>query len=495
MSDTPTLSAAEADEFRAKCNAFLTEHATGIDIGEGDVGGHKRMAAAKAFQAAAVDAGLAGITYPKGFGGQGLTRAHDRIWREEVGKFPVMTFELTISHGMCLPVLNEFGTDEQKEQFLGDIISAETVWCQMFSEPGAGSDVASLQTKAVLDGEEWIINGQKVWTTLAHLCDYGILIARTDPDVAKHAGISMFIVDMRDPAVEIRPIHQIDGGRHFNEVFFTDLRIPKDWLIPPLHDGWRLATSMLMYERVAIGTGASGGISHAGADRLIKAAQQNGKITDPNIRQELMKVYSQEVAKSLVSMRTRAEMQAGRAPGPGGSLGKLHGAIIAAMARDLGMVVGGLDAQAWDTDDDAGGRWAHQALTSFQASIAGGTDQIQRNIIGDRVLGLPREPSADKGVPFKDLKVGTQTACPVSPAPRRSVRSPTLTPKEQSCPTSSSSKPFARHSGNEVVACRRCTPSTSSVRCRRSSSPARASTPPRLARSSAVASVKSACRP
>ncbi len=409
MSDTLTAEVAEA--FRAKCNAFLTEHATGIQLeGGSDVGGVQRMAAARKFQAAATKAGLAGLMFPTEYGGQGLSRDHDRIWREEVGKFPVMTFELTISHGMCLPVLNEFGTDEQKEQFLAKNISAEHVWCQMFSEPGAGSDVASLQTKAELDGEEWILNGQKVWTTLAHLCEYGILVARTDPEQVKHAGISMFIVDMNDPSVEIRPINQIDGGQHFNEVFFTDTRIPKDWLVGPLNDGWRLATSMLMYERVAIGTGVSSGIAHDAADRMIKAAQENGKINDPTIRQELMKIYSAETAKSLVSMRTRAELKAGNAPGPGGSLGKLHGAVIYAMARDLGMVIGGVESQAWEVGAEGGGKWANQALTSFQASIAGGTDQIQRNIIGERVLGLPREPSADKGVPFKDLKVGTQKA-------------------------------------------------------------------------------------
>ena len=165
----------------------------------------------------------------------------------------MMDGEFIISHGMCLPMLNEYGTPEQKRQFLADNISGRTMWCQMFSEPGAGSDVASLQSKAELDGDEWVLNGQKVWTTLAHESDYGIVIARTDPDQVKHAGLSMFIMDMKAPGVEIRPIHQIDGGSHFNEVFFTDVRIPKDWQIGELNDGWKLATAMLMYERVAIG--------------------------------------------------------------------------------------------------------------------------------------------------------------------------------------------------------------------------------------------------
>ena len=277
----------------------------------------------------------------------------------------------------------------------------------MFSEPGAGSDVASLQTKAELDGDEWIINGQKVWTTLAHVCDYGVLIARTNPEVVKHAGISMFIVDMKDPAVEIRPIHQIDGGMHFNEVFFTDLRIPKGNLLGPLHEGWRLATSMLMYERVAIGTGSTGGITTPHANRLIEYSQKSGTITDPVLRQKLMKLYSEETTKSLVSMRTRADLKAGKTPGPGGSLGKLHGSKILRDVRSLINDVVGMEADAW-TEGDRGQWWGRLALGSFQAGIAGGTDEIQKNIIGDRVLGLPREPSVDKGVPFKDLMVGTQ---------------------------------------------------------------------------------------
>ncbi|HJM28280.1 MAG: acyl-CoA dehydrogenase family protein [Acidimicrobiales bacterium] len=401
------LTDAEQESFRIICREFLDEHAVGIHLNEPDPRDKETMGQNKAFQGKLAEAGLAGLIYPKEYGGAGLTKAHETIWREECGKYPEMTSQLTISHGMCLPMLNEFGNEEQKEKHLADIIAARTVWCQMFSEPGAGSDVASLQTRAELDGDEWIINGQKVWTTLAHVCDYGVLIARTNPEVAKHAGISMFIVDMSDPAVEIRPIHQIDGGMHFNEVFFTDLRIPKDNLLGPLHEGWRLATSMLMYERVAIGTGSTGGITTPHTKRLIEHAQKKGNISNPVVRQKLMKLYSEETAKSLVSMRTRAELQAGKTPGPGGSLGKLHGSKILRDVRSLINDVVGMETDAW-TEGDRGQWWGRLVLGSFQAGIAGGTDEIQKNIIGDRVLGLPREPSVDKGVPFKDLLVGTQ---------------------------------------------------------------------------------------
>ena len=404
---TSELTTEEADAFRQRCKAFLDEHATGIRIPGPDPRDEFTVAANRAFQKKLADAGLAGLTYPKEYGGAGLTREHDRIYREEVGHHPDMTGQLTISHGMCLPMMHEYGTHEQKAKFLPRNISGEDLWCQMFSEPGAGSDVASLQTRAVRDGDEWIINGQKVWTTLAHQSEYGILIARTDPDQPKHAGISMFIVDMKAPGVEIRPIHQIDGGQHFNEVFFTDLRIPADWMIGEYNNGWRLATAMLMYERVAIGTGSSSGVTHPNSDRLIDEAKKRGVSNDPVVRQGLVQIYMEETAKSLVSLQTRAALKAGKTPGPGGSLGKLHGAKIARLIRALNGSIFGMSLIAPDNDPKAD-LWQHMMLSSFASHIAGGTDEIQKNIIGDRVLGLPREPMVDKDQPFRDLKVGTQ---------------------------------------------------------------------------------------
>ena len=407
MTDTASAPTETEEEFRARCVAFLTDHATGLEFDLPDPRGANELDAAKVFQQKVADAALAGVTYPEAYGGQGLPKSYDRIWREEYAKHNDMTGQLTISHGMCVPMLAEYGTHEQKAAYLPDAIAGRTVWCQMFSEPGAGSDVASLQTKAVLDGEEWTLNGQKVWTTLAHVSDYGIIVARTNPDVSKHAGISMFILDMRAPGVEIRPIHQIDGGMHFNEVFFSDVRLPADALIGELNSGWRLATAMLMYERVAIGTGSSSGIKTPTSDFLIKTARKYDKLGDRVTRQELMRIHSEETAKSLVAMRTRADLKAGKTPGPGGSLGKLHGARIARMTRALMMNLAGPAGAAWEDDD--GDRYTNSTLRSFSSNIAGGTDEIQKNIIGDRVLGLPRDINVDKDVPFKDLKVGTQS--------------------------------------------------------------------------------------
>ncbi|MFP5322768.1 MAG: acyl-CoA dehydrogenase family protein [Acidimicrobiia bacterium] len=405
--DTGTLTADEAAAFRQRCIDFLEVHATGIQLhGDPDPRAEKRLRAAQAFQQALADAGLAGLTYPREYGGAGLTKAHERIWRECYAQYPFMTSELTISHGMCLPMLAEYGTEEQKRRYLADNIAARTVWCQMFSEPGAGSDVASLQSRAVRDGDEWVLNGQKVWTTLAHLCDFGIVIARTDPEQPKHAGISMFIVDMRDPGVEIRPIHQIDGGLHFNEIFFSDVRIPADHMIGGLNEGWKLATAMLMYERVAIGGGGTDGVTHANADALIEEARRRGLLDDQVLRDDLMRLYVQESVKSMNSLRTRAELKAGKTPGPAGSLGKLQGTLVSYLVRDLSMRVVGASGIAWD--DPSGHRWATQSIRVMGSGIAGGTNEIQKNIIGDRVLGLPRDLSVDKDVPFKDLKVGTQ---------------------------------------------------------------------------------------
>ena len=295
-----TLDPDEAAEFRTRVREFL----------ESNTVPNPSYDDARKFHMNLADAGLGGLTYPKEFGGAGLTKAHARIYAEESGRFPFMGTEFIISHGMCLPVLNDFGTEEQKRRFMPDVIAGRTLWCQMFSEPGAGSDVASLQTRAERDGDEWIINGQKVWTTLAHKSDYGVLIARTDPEAVKHAGISMFMLPMDAPGVEIRPIHQIDGGRHFNEVFFTDVRIPADHLLGEVNNGWNQATAMLMYERVAIGTVASGRINQPVFKLLKNAAREGRQLSNPVVRQQLMEIYSMETTKALMAIRTKAELKA-----------------------------------------------------------------------------------------------------------------------------------------------------------------------------------------
>jgi alkylation response protein AidB-like acyl-CoA dehydrogenase len=395
---------ADLDGFRQRCREFLMQHATDVPPSDRqDPRGDASLASARAFQGALFRCGLAGITYPAEYGGLGLSAEHEKVWREEVAAFPLQTGRLTISHGMCLPVLAEFGTDDQKRRYLGKLISAEEVWCQMFSEPGAGSDVASLNTRADRDGDGWILNGQKVWTTLAHLCERGIVLARTDPEQPKHRGISMFIVDMRSSGVEVRPIRQIDGRARFNEVFLTDVRVTSDDLIGEENDGWRLAMAMLMYERFSIGTGQQGGILTEWADELIEEARSRGRQKDPVLRQALVRLYSLEFCQSLLAAQTRARIQAGRAPGPAGSLGKLMRSRVARQVRDAAFVVEGPSSCAWDSRDREVDRWSKDTLSMLSASIAGGTDEVQKNIIGERVLGLPREPAVDRDIPFSKM--------------------------------------------------------------------------------------------
>jgi alkylation response protein AidB-like acyl-CoA dehydrogenase len=260
--------------------------------------------------------------------------------------------------------------------------------------------------RAERDGDEWVLNGQKVWTTGAQLSDFGAVIARTNPDQPKHRGITMFIIDFTAAGIDIRPLRQMNGGSGFNEVFFTDVRIPDANRIGDVDDGWRCAVAMLMNERVAIGSG--GGGRSAGVKPLIALARRRGVVGDPVVRQGLADVYIRTRIMGYIGQRTRAAVTAGKAPGPAGSIGKLAGAELARRTSDLAMALAGAGGQAWEDSRDA--RWALSVLSAPASRIAGGTDEVQRSIIGERVLGLPKEPQVDREIPFKDLKVGTQSS-------------------------------------------------------------------------------------
>jgi alkylation response protein AidB-like acyl-CoA dehydrogenase len=300
----------------------------------------------------------------------------------------------------------EFGTDAQRERYVAKAMRGEEIWSQLFSEPGAGSDVASLQMRAERDGDEWTLNGQKVWTTGAQVSDFGAVIARTSPDKPKHRGITMFIVDFNAPGVEIRPLRQMNGGSGFNEVFFTDVRVPDASRIGGVDDGWRCAIAMLMNERVAIGAGGGGGRS-VGVEPLIELARRRGRLEDPLVRQGIADVYIRTRILSYIGQRTRDALKAGKAPGPEGSIAKLVGALLARRTSDLGIAIAGAGGQAWEDPRDS--RWALGVLSAPASRIAGGTDEVQRNIIGERVLGLPKEPQVDREIPFRELRVGTNS--------------------------------------------------------------------------------------
>jgi alkylation response protein AidB-like acyl-CoA dehydrogenase len=261
--------------------------------------------------------------------------------------------------------------------------------------------------RAERDGDEWILNGQKVWTTGAQLSDYGAVIARTNPENPKHRGITMFIIDFHAPGVEVRPIRQINGGSGFNEVFFTDVRVPDTNRIGDVDDGWRCAIAMLMNERVAIGSGGGGGRS-TGVKPLVALARRRGVLDNSTVRQGIADIYIRTRIMGFIGQRTRAAVTAGKAPGPEGSIAKLAGALLSRRSSDLAIAIAGVGGQAWDDPREA--RWATMVLSSPASRIAGGTDEVQRNIIGERVLGLPKEPQVDRDIPFKELKVGTQSA-------------------------------------------------------------------------------------
>jgi alkylation response protein AidB-like acyl-CoA dehydrogenase len=409
--DRQATEAPELAEFRAKARAFLSEHAPKRAARKDDDSPRFEatvadVAAQKVFQAALSDAGLAGLTWPEPWG-QGLTPEHQRVFNEEASGYELPTTAYTIGLGMVIPTMIEFGTDAQRARYVAKALRGEEIWSQLFSEPGAGSDVASLQMRAERDGDEWILNGQKVWTTGAQISDFGAVIARTNPDNPKHRGITMFIVDFKAPGVEIRPLRQMNGGSGFNEVFFTDVRVPDANRIGEVDDGWRCAIAMLMNERVAIGSGGGGGRS-VGVKPLVELARRRGVLDDPVVRQGIADVYIRTKIMGYIGQRTRAAVTAGKAPGPEGSIAKLAGALLTRRTSDLGIAIAGAGGQAWE--DKRESRWALGVLSAPASRIAGGTDEVQRNLIGERVLGLPKEPQVDRNTPFKDLRVGTQSS-------------------------------------------------------------------------------------
>lgn len=391
--------------FRARVREFLDHWALPAGSPRGD--GPDVVADGCAFQQRLAAEGLAALTYPVEYGGAGLGGAHQQVFDEVSADYDMPSLQLMVGLGMCAPTLLQFGTEEQKLRYLPGLLHGDALWCQLFSEPGAGSDVASLQTKAVLDGDEWVVNGQKVWTSLAQHAAYGLALARTSPDVPKHLGITMFIVDMHAAGVTTRPLVQMDGKSHFNEVFLDDLRLPQSAVIGRVDDGWRVTVAMLANERVAIGAGGSsqqmGGVAYS---TLVDQARRTGANRDPLIRAELAEVYTAERVLALIGERMRAAFTAGLPPGPEGSVAKLASSILGKRSSELAVMLAGANGQAWAGRSTV----AEEFLSSPMLSIAGGTTEIQRNIVAERVLGLPREDTGDRHTPFRDLKVGTQAA-------------------------------------------------------------------------------------
>ncbi|HZT65721.1 MAG TPA: acyl-CoA dehydrogenase family protein [Acidimicrobiales bacterium] len=402
--DTPEQAA-----WRQECRAWLDENVPKV-VGSGRAGGPPSeehamgspdwISLAKAWQRAKFEAGLAKIPWEPELGGRNGTTMEQVIFDQEEARHPVPAAAFVIGLGMIAPTLRAHGTDSQASRYLVPLLRGDEIWCQLFSEPGAGSDVASLSTMAVRDGDEWVLNGQKVWTSGAQYSDFGEIICRTDPEVPKHRGITAFIVDMHAPGVTIRPLRQMNGASSFNEVFFDDVRVPVDNVIGDVNDGWRIAITTLMNERVAIGAGGGGGRG-GGPDRLIKLAARVGAGSDPLVRQSLADAYIRGQSLKFIGLRTRTAAAQGKVPGPEGSVAKLAGAELGTRTSEAALSMLGPAAVAGG--DETAASWRDAFLSGPAGHIAGGTDQVQKNIIGERVLGLPGEPRADRELPWREL--------------------------------------------------------------------------------------------
>ena len=352
------------------------------------------------------ESGWATPTWPKEYGGAGIEPAQAKVVNEELGRYKVPRSFNVIGIGMGGPTIMQWGSEELKHRYLPPMAQHREIWCQLFSEPGSGSDVASLATRAVKDGDEWVVNGQKVWTTLAHMAKWGLLVARTDPDQPKHKGLSYFIVDMKAPGVEVRPLKQITGDAEFNEVFFTDVRIPDSMRLGPEGEGWMVATTTLMNERAALSGAGSASDQNVGGgpiDAIIAAAQRNGTASDPVVRQRLAQAAIEGRVIKMTNLRSGAARKAGHQPGPEGSITKLFQAEYNQRLQDLAMEILGSKAMAWSPDDEQTELSVRGFLRSRANTIEGGTSEIMRNILGERVLGLPKEPSVDRDIPWKDI--------------------------------------------------------------------------------------------
>ncbi len=367
----------------------------------------------KAWQKKKRDAGWACLHWPKAYGGRGASPIERVIWQQEEGVYGKLAGMFIIGQGMIAPTLMAFAAEPHKQRYLSPLASGEEVWCQLFSEPVAGSDLAGLRTKAEHvdgpDGGSWVINGQKIWTSGAHYSDFGMILTRTDPNVAKHDGLTMFFFDMKSPGVEVRPIKQVNGQSGFNEVFFTDLRIPDDQRLGAVGQGWKVSLTTLMNERLSIGAGMPTGFPEL-LDFCCEFDTGDGlAVDDPAVRSKLAQFAVRTSGLKYTAWRSISALSRGQTPGPENSIGKLVAGTtlqeIAAFAMDLQGPSGVLVDEA---QTSAAARFQAMLLRSPATRIEGGTDEILRNIIAERVLGLPADMRADRGMAFN--KIPTRSA-------------------------------------------------------------------------------------
>jgi alkylation response protein AidB-like acyl-CoA dehydrogenase len=401
----------EAEAYREKVQAFLAEHLPAHWTGIGALPRDEASKFTRDWRKILHENGLLGLSWPKEYGGAGLTPLETVVLAEEFMKagVPMGGSNDVFGIQMVGNTIIEWGTEEQKRHFLPRILSGEDLWCQGYSEPNAGSDLGNLGCKAERDGDEWIINGQKIWTSAGHLANWIFVLARTDPTAAKHRGITFLLCPMDQPGVEVRPIKMINGDSEFNEVFFTDARTPVENVIGEVNGGWAVAMTLLGYER---GEAAATMpiMFRTELDRLIALAKQRGKEGDPTIRQRLAWCYSKVEIMRYLGMRTLTQFLSGSAPGPEGSIFKVYWSEYHRVVTELSLDILGMDAlvptgrppaTAFQADDPGApndsASWVGTFLIARAGTIYAGTSQIQKNILGEMVLGLPKEPRADSG--------------------------------------------------------------------------------------------------
>jgi alkylation response protein AidB-like acyl-CoA dehydrogenase len=406
---TQDLDAPDVNEFRLKCRAWLAENMRPLER-DRDGGyvrtddsepGPARVAHARELQAKLYDGGLAGVTFATEYGGGGLTLDHERALFEEAQGYEMPTQMFAVSLNILGKTLESFGTDDQKAKHLPRMLRGEEIWLQLLSEPSGGSDLAGMLTRATRDGDSYVLNGQKTWSTGAAHSDFAMCPARTNWDVPKHKGISVFIVDLNTPGIEIRPIKQINGGAEFCEEFITDAIVPAENMIGEENQGWAVARGLLDIEHEWVGRSGGGGSRASDVGGLVGLAKRRGLDGDVGVRRQIAQIHTLERVQALVAKRVSNGMADGHLEHGYGGMLKLGGDLTAQRRAELGLSLAGSRGIAWR--DDAEATPALTYLHSRSTSIAGGTTEIQRNNLSERGLGLPREPSIDRDTPFKDV--------------------------------------------------------------------------------------------
>ena len=398
----------EEQAFRLEVRHFLEQHATPktgttADWSRGAMADNEDVERrfqekSRQWQHTLYDNGWAGITWPKEFGGRGATPAEAIIFGQEAAAFDVSQGFFGTALSLVGPALMRHGSPAQQERYLPPLLRGDETWCQLFSEPGAGSDLAALATRAVRDGDELVVNGQKVWNSQAQHADFGILIVRTDPDVPKHRGISFLILDMRTPGVDVRPLREATGQAFFNEVFLSDVRVPVDHVVGGLDQGWAVTRTVLTSETGMIGSGRGA----ASFEALRRLAVAVGRTDEPLIRQQLAEVYARERMLDILGLRMQTFVMHGRGNPPDPSVLKNMNTATNDVKANLGLQLqqaGGMLSRADGAED---GLWQNFVMSQFASRIGGGTNEVHRNMIAERALGLPREAQLDKDIPWRD---------------------------------------------------------------------------------------------